>query len=54
MSKSSGLAIVTLLIAIGALGLGLYQIIFAAPTGDGSGIKNLEEAPFLKFYKLLL
>ncbi len=41
MAKSSGLAVLALLIAIGALGLGLYQIFFAvAPTDEGSGIKN--------------
>ncbi|MFX1328413.1 MAG: hypothetical protein ACFE91_09820 [Promethearchaeota archaeon] len=40
MAKSSGLAVLALLIAIGALGLGIYQIIFAAPTEDGSGVKN--------------
>jgi len=40
MAKSSGLAVLALLIAIGALGLGIYQMFFAAPTEEGSGIKN--------------
>ena len=40
MAKSSGLAVLALLIAIGALGLGVYQMFFAAPTEEGSGIKN--------------
>ena len=41
MSKSSGLAIVALLIALGALGLGLYQIFFVeAPTDEDSGVRN--------------
>lgn len=41
MAKSSGLAVLALLIAIGALGLGLYQMFFAVPPADeGSGIKK--------------
>jgi len=35
MSKSSGLAVLALIVALGALGLGVYQIIFApAPPGQ--------------------
>lgn len=41
MSKSSGLAVLALLIAIGALGLGVYQIFFVTEAEDEeSGIKN--------------
>ena len=43
MTKSSALAVLALLIAIGALGLGVYHIFFAvpvAPTEEASGIKN--------------
>lgn len=47
MSKSSGLAVLALLIAIGALGLGIYQLIFASPQDeDQSGIKHT----WTKFY----
>ena len=45
MAKSSGLAVFALIIAIGALGLGVYQIFFvSAPTGStggDSGIRNI-------------
>ncbi len=44
MAKSSGLAVLALLFAIGALGIGIYQMIFAVPAEtpaeDGSGVKN--------------
>lgn len=41
MAKSTGLAAVALIIAIGALGLGVYQVFFvSAPTGGDSGVKN--------------
>ena len=41
MAKSSGLAVLALLVAIGALGLGVYQIFFAVtPADEGSGIKK--------------
>ncbi len=40
MAKSSGLAVLALLIALGALGIGVYQLIFAAPAAGGSGVKN--------------
>ena len=40
MSKSSGLAVFALIIALGALGLGGYQMFFAAPADEGSGVKN--------------
>lgn len=43
MSKGSGLAVLALLVALGALGLGIYQIFFAAPavtTEEASGIKK--------------
>ncbi|MFX1568665.1 MAG: hypothetical protein ACFFCV_09885 [Promethearchaeota archaeon] len=40
MAKSSGLAVLALLIALGALGIGIYQIFFEAPTVSGSGIRN--------------
>ena len=43
MSKSSGLAVLALIVALGALGLGVYQIIFVpAPTAATapSGIRN--------------
>ncbi len=40
MAKSSGLAILALIIALGALGLGIYQMIFPASAAGGSGIKN--------------
>ena len=48
MSKSSGLAVFALIIALGALGVGVYQIFFVStPTGDQSGIVNT-------WHKLLL
>ena len=41
MSKSSGLAVLALLIAIGALGLGAYQMFFVTEAEDEeSGIRN--------------
>lgn len=41
MAKSSGLAALALIIAISALGLGVYQVFFvSAPTGEDSGITN--------------
>ena len=40
MAKSSGLAVLALLIAVGALGLGVYQMFSAVPGDEGSGIKN--------------
>jgi len=41
MAKSNGLAVFALIIAIGALGLGIYQVFFvSAPTSTGSGISN--------------
>ena len=41
MAKSTGLAAFALIIAIGALGLGIYQVFFvSAPTSTGSGISN--------------
>ena len=41
MAKSSGLAVFALIIAIGALGLGAYQVFFvSAPTSEKSGITN--------------
>jgi hypothetical protein len=39
MSKSSGLAVLALIVALGAMGLGVYQIIFV-PTTSPSGIRN--------------
>ncbi len=42
MAKSSSLAIFALIVAFGALGLGVYQIYFvSAPTGGDSGIRNV-------------
>ncbi|KKK42294.1 hypothetical protein LCGC14_0543290 [marine sediment metagenome] len=41
MAKSTGLAVFALIIAIGALGLGAYQVFFvSAPTSEKSGITN--------------
>ncbi len=41
MSKSSGLAVLALIIALGALGLGVYQIFFiSTPPVDESGLVN--------------
>ena len=41
MSKSSGLAVFALIIALGALGLGVYQIFFVSePSVDESGLVN--------------
>ncbi len=45
MAKSTGLAVFALIIAIGALGLGAYQVFLVsapttAPTGEESGIRN--------------
>lgn len=40
MERSSGLAILALLIAIGALGIGVYQVIAPAAPPEGSGIRN--------------
>ena len=41
MAKSSGLAVFALIIAIGALGLGAYQVFFVStPTSEKSGITN--------------
>jgi len=41
MSKSSSLAVLALIVALGALGLGVYQLIFVpAPTAAPSGIRN--------------
>ena len=40
MSKSSGLAVLALLVGVSALGLGAYQLLFATPTDTKSGIKN--------------
>ena len=41
MAKSSGLAVFALIIAIGALGLGAYQVFFvSAPTSEKSRITN--------------
>ncbi|MFW9901896.1 MAG: hypothetical protein ACFFDY_11550 [Candidatus Thorarchaeota archaeon] len=41
MSKSSGLAVLALIIALGALGIGVYQIFFvSAPPVDESGVVN--------------
>jgi len=41
MSKSSGIAVLALIIALGALGLGVYQIIFVSPpTIEESGVVN--------------
>ncbi|KKL07606.1 hypothetical protein LCGC14_2584360 [marine sediment metagenome] len=40
MSKSSGLAVLALLVGVSALGLGAYQMFFVTPTNMKSGIKN--------------
>lgn len=41
MAKSTGLAVFALIIAIGALGLGAYQVFFVStPTSGDSGISN--------------
>jgi len=41
MAKSTSLAVFALIIAIGALGLGAYQVFFiSAPTSPDSGISN--------------
>lgn len=40
MSKSSGLAVLALLVGVSALGLGAYQMLFVTPTNSKSGIKN--------------
>ncbi|MFX1499607.1 MAG: hypothetical protein ACFFDH_01430 [Promethearchaeota archaeon] len=40
MAKSSGLAVLALLIAIGALGFGIFQFFFAAPKVEKTGIQH--------------
>jgi len=40
MSKSSGLAVLALIVALGAMGLGVYQIIFVPTPTAPSGVRH--------------
>ncbi len=40
MSKSTGLAVLALLVGVSALGLGAYQMLFVTPIDTKSGIKH--------------
>ena len=42
MAKSSGLAVLALLIAIGALGIGIYQLIFVEGPPGQDGVDGID------------